>query len=416
MPTLFTNVVVWSDGSSSISDVLVEGDRISAVTVPGEVYARDPKIELVDGGGAVLMPGLIDGHTHMGFVGPPHGWGTIPIEEHVLGYVHNARAVLDAGFTSAISGGAVKPRLDIAIRNEINAGRIPGPRMLACTPEMTCTGGLGDDRQMNLDIQTFSIVVDGIEEFRRVTRLYCREGVDVIKIAISGHPTMPHAPAQSTILTEAEVAAVTETARSFGKMTSAHARSNDSVTMCLRQGIDLIYHCEYADDETIDLLEDAKERIFLAPAFAPVYAMARENSIPTMGVAAREELERQFDSYCLTYNALRKRGVKVLIGGEYGLPGIPHGTNARDLVHFVEHFGYSNSEALVAATKWGAEAMRMGDVLGKIEPGFIADLLLVRGRPDKDVRVLSDPSNLLAIMKDGQFHKGRAGMLTTAGT
>lgn len=173
--------------------------------------------------------------------------------------------------------------------------------------------------------------------------------------------------------------------------------------MALNHDVELIYHCENVDERTLDLLEAAKDRIFLAPAFAPAYA--RHMEMEHRSDHARDEAKRTFDAFCTSYTSIHKRGIKVLIGGEYGLPEAPHGTNARDMGHFVEYFGYSNTEALVAATKWGAEAMLMGHCLGEVKPGYLADLLLVKGRPDEDVRLLEDRRNLMAIMKDGAFHK-----------
>jgi imidazolonepropionase-like amidohydrolase len=294
------------------------------------------------------------------------------------------------------------------IRNEINAGGIPGPRLLACSPEMTCTGGLGDDRRMHLDVYTYSLIVDGPLAFSKTTRMYAREGADLVKVGISGNPGLPHAPGDATLMTDDELAAVTTTAHSFGMRVAAHARSNLSVLMALEHGVEFIYHCEHADERTIDQLEAAKDRIFLAPAFAPAYARHVEMEQPSP--AARDEAKRTFDAFCVTYTAVRKRGIRVLIGGEYGLPETPHGTNARDIQHFVEFFGYTNREALLAATKWGAEAMQMGDRLGEVKPGYLADLLLVRGRPDEDVRLLQNRENLVAIMKDGTLHKSPQGV------
>lgn len=400
---LFSNVTVWTNGRAFASEVLVEGDTITAVAEPGMTLPKPEGVTVFDGEGSVLMPGLVDGHGHLAMTGKPRDWAFIPVEEHVFAYMHNARLLLDSGFTSVVSGGAVKPRLDIAIRNEINAGGIPGPRLLACSPEMTCTGGLGDDRKMHLDIYSYSLILDGADQFRNTTRLYAREGADLVKVGISGNPGLPHAPADTTLMTMDELEAVTTAAESFGIRVAAHARSNHSVVMALNAGVDFIYHCELADDKTIDLLDSAKDRIFLAPAFGPAYARHREMTLPTP--FARDEAAYIFDAFCETYTAIRKRGIRVLIGGEYGLPETPHGTNARDLQHFVEFFGYSNDEALIAATKWGAEAMLMGDRLGEVRPGFLADLILVKGMPHHDVSILQDRDNIRVIMKDGVVHK-----------
>src|SRR3954468_22943888 len=129
MPYLFQNAMVWSDGRASPGDVLVDGSRIAAVLPPGSGPDTTQSTTIFDVEGATLLPGLIDGHAHLGFAGDPRDWATLPIEEHVLRCMHNAETLLNAGITGIVSGGAFKPRLDIVIRNEINAGLIPGPRM-----------------------------------------------------------------------------------------------------------------------------------------------------------------------------------------------------------------------------------------------------------------------------------------------
>jgi imidazolonepropionase-like amidohydrolase len=102
---------------------------------------------------------------------------------------------------------------------------------------------------------------------------------------------------------------------------------------------------------------------------------------------------------------MHRRGIRVLIGGDYGFAWTPQGTNAKDLETFVDLLGFSPMEAILAATKYGGQIMQMGDELGMIKPGYLADMLLVDGDPIANIRVLQDKSRLLAIMKDGQFHK-----------
>jgi imidazolonepropionase-like amidohydrolase len=113
----------------------------------------------------------------------------------------------------------------------------------------------------------------------------------------------------------------------------------------------------------------------------------------------------QFECAQEVYAALRKRGLRVLVGGDYGFPWTPHGTNARDLEHFVRFLGYSNSEALVAATRTGAAAMLMEGQAGEVAKGFLADLLVVAGEPQNDVRLLQTPGNIKLVMKDGLIYK-----------
>src|SRR5260221_2816772 len=272
---LSTNLKVL-DGSGAEpfpAKVLVEGNRIKSVPLVREVLSAEGA-DLVDGGGATLMPGLVEAHSHISFANTAdlQSLGAVPPEEHKLLAAGHAKLMLDQGFTSINSSAAAKPRLDVVIRNAINAGEIPGPRMLAATPEMTVSGGLGDVRLWHLHRETFAIVCDGPEEFRKVARQMVREGVDTLKINPSGDEFVPWARAQQTVMNDAEVEAVCEVARQRGKRVAAHARSAESVKMCLRHGVEIIYHATFADAEAIDMLEAQKDRIFVAPTLGISYA------------------------------------------------------------------------------------------------------------------------------------------------
>jgi imidazolonepropionase-like amidohydrolase len=243
--TLFTNVMVL-DGSGAApfaGEVLIEGNRIKAVAKASEPI-RAADVETVDGGGATLMPGLVEAHAHPSFgnTSTLEALGDIPPEEHLLMTMKHVRLLLDHGFTSICSAASAKPRLDIVIRNAIEAGDIPGPRMLAATPELTVTGGLGDVRLHHLHRETFAVICDGPDEFRRAARHFVREGVDTLKINPAGDEFVPAARAKHTVMNEAEVAAVCEVGRSRGRRVAAHARSAESVKMCVRNGVDIVYH------------------------------------------------------------------------------------------------------------------------------------------------------------------------------
>ena len=412
--TLFSEALVWAGMQSLagdppfVGDVLVDGDRIAAIArAPARLPDADAMV--VHCAGATLIPGLVDGHAHLSFV-PLVNFadiGDIPPEEHAYLTMHNARTVLAAGFTSCLSAGAAKPRLDVALRNEIDAGRIPGPRMLAASPELTTTGGLGDERKLHLYRESVAMIVDGVDEVRRTVRTLCREGVDTIKLNVSGNHTLSAGKAHLTLMSEAELAAAVEAAHSFDKRVAAHCRSAASVQLALRHGVEIIYHCDFADDETIDRLEAAKDDIFLAPALGMMHDTIHRSEAFGIGYerAKARGLLEEFASVCSVFTELHKRGLRVLVGGDYGFPWSPHGANARDLEHFVRYLGYRPEEALHAATRVGAEAMLLGDRLGFVREGFLADLLLVRGRPFEDVAVLQNPENILAVMKDGRFHK-----------
>jgi imidazolonepropionase-like amidohydrolase len=365
---------------------------------------------VVDGGGATLMPGLVEAHAHISFLNTPtlEALGDLPPEEHTLETMKMARKLLDQGFTSIFSAAAGKPRLDVVIRNAIDAGDIPGPRMRAASPELTVTGGLGDVRRSHMYRETFAICCDGPDEFLKVSREMCREGVDTLKINPSGDEFVPFARAHQTVMNEAEVAAVCEAARSHDKMTAGHCRSAESVKMCLRQGMDVIYHATLCDEEALDMLEAAKDRVFVAPAIGVMFNTSQGEGANwgitkdhPVALHFGRELERCIESM----KALKARGLRILPGGDYGFAWTPIGTNARDLDHFVKLLDYSPMEALVAATRLGGELMQMGGELGQVKEGYLADLLLVDGNPVADVTLLQDADNLLAIMQNGSFHK-----------
>jgi imidazolonepropionase-like amidohydrolase len=409
--TLFTNVTVLdcTGAPPYAGEVLIEGNRIKQVAKSGKGLARQGA-RLVDGGGATLMPGLIEAHAHISFCNTPtlEGLGEIPPEEHTLKSMRFARVMLDQGFTAIFSAAAAKPRLDVVIRNAIDAGEIPGPRMRAASPELTVTGGLGDVRLAHIERGTFAICCDGPDEFRRTAREMCREGVDTLKINPSGDEFIPFARAHQTVMNDAEVAAVCEVGKSRGKTVAAHCRSAESVKMALRHGVDVLYHCTLSDSEALDMLEAAKDRIFIAPAMGIMYATAIGEA-GGYGIdknhAVAMYFKRELDMCIENMKKLRKRGLRILPGGDYGFAWTPIGTNARDIEHFVKLLDYKPMDAIIAATKLGGEIMQMGHELGQVKAGYLADLLLVDGNPLADVAILRDRKRLLAIMKDGSFHK-----------
>ena len=408
--TLLTNVhVIDCSGAEPFhGEVLIEDTRIAAVAnTPGEISAAGAVT--LDGQGRWLMPGLVESHAHLSIDNTDDlaALGRIPPEEHTLLTMHNARLYLDHGITSCISAAAAKPRLDVVIRNAIEAGEIPGPRLLAASPWLTVTGGLGDMRTLHMPhVESMALVVDGPEAYRQVTRELIREGVDIIKLVVSGDSFVPHAGSQATVMSEAEVAAAAEVVHAHGKRMSAHARSAESVKRCVRHGVKVIYHANYADEEALDLLEEHKEHVFISPNIGFTVVAAYEGSawfteeqVQAMGF--REELA----SAAQVVGELRKRGVRILGGGDYGFGLTPHGTNARDLDHFVTYLDYSPLEALLTMTRDGGQAMDRPDDLGQVRPGFLADLLLVDGNPLEDLKLLTNPDKLVMIMKDGKFHK-----------
>ena len=412
---VFTNVRIL-DGSGDFpytGEVVVQGNRIRQVTKGASRLSPGPGAggqTIIDGMGATLMPGLCDAHLHLSWNNAP---GIDPIqmmppEEHTLVTAQMAKLVLDAGFTMGRGAAAAKPRLDVVVRNAINQGMIPGPRYLAAGPEITTVGGLGDSAPSHIPHEglNLGIVVSGPEEVRRTVRTLIKYGVDTIKLNLSGEEITGMA-AEETPMSEEEVAMAVREAKLRNKTLSAHARSSGSIKQCVRHGITNIYHASFADEEALDMLEAAKDRHFVAPGLAWLINTARnagEYGIKP-GTPLTMRYERELEHAIETCRKMHRRGIRVLIGGDYGFAWTPQGTNAKDLEYFVDLLGFSPMEALVAATRLGGEIMGMGNELGMIKKGYLADLLLVDGDPAANVRVLQDKSRLLAIMKDGEFHK-----------
>ena len=408
--TLFTNVrILDCTGEAAFAgSVLVEGNRISAVVPAGATLAAGDA-DVIDGQGATLMPGLVEAHSHLTFtdVAQSVELGFIPPEEHMLRTAQNARRMLDAGFTSCFSAAAAKPRLDVALRNAIDSGDFPGPRTLAASPEMTVSAGLGDVRLYHMYRENFAVVCNGAEEFRRFSREMVREGVDTLKINVSGDAGTPASPAETTVMSDAEVAAVCNVAQAHGKRIAAHARSAESVRMCLRHGVDVIYHATLLDDDARDRLEAERERVFVAPVLGNLYTTLNE-AAPwgiTREMAEERGIAYELDHGIENMKALHRRGVRVLIGGDYGFAWNPVGTDARDIGHFVDMLGLSPMDAIMAATRLGGEIMGMGERIGQVRAGYLADLLLVEGDPLENVAILQQRDRLQAIMKDGIFWK-----------
>ena len=408
---LFTNVMVLDcTGAKPFSgEVSLKGDRIEAVGVGEHSVPRNGG-KVVDGGGAYLMPGLVESHVHLGLDNADDiiALGALPPEEHTLLTMKNAKLYLDHGFTSCISAGSVKPRLDVVIRNAINAGQIPGPRLLAATPWLTVTGGLVDMNLWYTRREAIAIVLDGPDQYRRAVRELIREGVDVIKLVVSGDTGIPYADSQHTVMTEAEVAAASEEALGRGRRVHVHARSAESVKRAVRHGATIVYHATFADEEGLDLLEAHRDRLFVSPniGYTAAQVIATGANLPEQE-KQHAVFQGELEAAQLSIAALRKRGVRLLGGGDYGFAATPHGGNASDIEHYVNLFGFSPMEAILTMTNTGGAAMGTPVPVGQIKEGFLADLLLIDGNPLEDVRILQQPANFLGIMKGGVFHKDK---------
>ena len=408
---VFTNVRIF-DGTGELpyqGEVQVQGNRIQRVA-RGNRTIPSNGLTVIDGAGATLMPGMCEAHTHFAWNDQP-SLGSIqkmPPEEHILWCAHIAERYLNRGFTSCVGAATAKPRLDVVVRNAINSGLIPGPRYLAASQEITVAGGLADETLPHLPFQelSFGAVVSGSEEMRKCVRMFLKYGVDTIKLNLSGE-YIAGLPAEFTPRTEDEIATAVHEARLRNKRVSAHARSSESVKQCVRHGIEIIYHASFADEEALDMLEARKDKHFVAPGIAWLIHTSHYASDYgiTPEIARKMGYHRELEIACQTLQKMRKRGIRILPGGDYGFAWIQHGTNAKDLEYFVKYLGFSPMEALLASTKLGGQIMMQPDELGLVKEGYLADLLLVDGDPLANIAVLQDQDRILAVMKDGQFYK-----------
>ena len=401
--TLFTNVRLFDGSGAPLrnAEVAVIGNRIEAIADDGRALPREGH-RVIDGRGATLMPGLVEAHAHLSWPSSieriVHGM-QLPPEEQVLTTARNARILLDHGFTSAYSAGALGRRVEVALRDQIESGGMPGPRLIASSIEREPPSA-----DAALDAGKVDEHGHGPDAIRAFVHGCAEMGAKSVKILLSGEDALKPGASQQLMYSEEEVAAAGLAAREANVWLAAHAQADAAVQMALRHGFRVLYHCTYASTETLDQLEAARDTIFMAPAIGIIQATLDAAPPPHIDMremkrSAAEVLELQK----ALIPELRRRGVRILPGGDYGFPFNPNGRNARDLELFVTLFGYTPTDALVAATKLGGELMDME--LGQVRPGWLADLLLVDGDPTQDVRVLQDRSRLRAIMKDGRFHK-----------
>lgn len=407
----FKNVTIF-DGSGSKpfnGCVVVEDNRITKV-LQGTAQLDHPGVQVIDGKGTFMMPGMTEAHTHFSWNDQPtlSAIQMMPPEEHILWCVGVAKRYLDMGWTSCIGAAAAKARLDVVLRNAIDAGQFPGPRYLAGSQEITTIGALGDNSLPHLPFPelSFGAVCCGPEEIRKTVRTFIKYGVDHLKINLSGEYIAGIA-AEAAPFAEEEIAMLVTESKRFGKRVAAHARSAESVKQCVRHGIEMIYHASFADEEALDMLEANKDKHFVAPGLAWLIRTtynASEYGI-TPEIAEKMGYKRELEAACEALQKMHKRGIRILPGGDYGFAWMPHGTNAMDLEYFTTYLGMSNMEALISATRYGGQIMQKETELGQIKEGYLADLILIKGNPLEDIRVLQNPEKIALVMQDGLIHK-----------
>lgn len=389
------------------ASVIVENDTI---VFAGRMAAGDrPKpgdAEIVDLAGRTVIPGLVEAHIHLSYNDVKAIADldlNCPPEYSTLLAAKNAELALHCGYTAARSAGAVH-RIDMALKQAINEGLFPGPRLMAASRDICATGGMADwnPSYLKLGMEGLALIADGPDAIRAAVRRSIKDGADLIKCYIGGDALLPHTPIADCTYTLPEVQALVDEAHMRGRMTAAHVRGQRSSRVAAEAGVDSLEHATYADDETLRMIAD--KGLVLVPGLRYLYAIV-ENG-PGFGITEdviaptglRDEIKQAAD----TYRRARDLGIHLCPGGDFGFAWNPHGEYAKDIQVFVDIIGYTPVEAIRCATLWGAQLMRMADRIGSVQPGKLADLVVVDGDPSRDIAVLQDRRRL-SVMKGGRF-------------
>jgi imidazolonepropionase-like amidohydrolase len=395
---------VFADGA-----VWIEGRTIRYAGPGCDLPAVADDVPRVDLHGQFVMPGMTESHSHLSYSNNgPTELDKSPVEDAMIHAVANARLMLGSGFTSAISFGSVH-RIDVFLRDAIDAGRIPGPRLEASSRDVGATSSNADlhPDYFKPQMEGLGMLADGPWAVRKAVRIIRKNRGNVVKLFLDGEGPGGHAPPGELTYTDEEVAAAVDEAHRRGMRVACHSRSAAAVKQAVRFGIDFIGHANYLDDEALDMLKRSRERLFVGPAIAWELAFLRhaaELGSPP-GSQRYKFYEQEVEATKNAVRRLREAGVRVLIGGDYGLSITPHGTYAKDLQYFVELFGLSPAEALLCATRDGGAAVDPSGMLGTLEEGKLADLVIVDGDPLEDITVVQDHDRITAVMKDGVVHR-----------
>ena len=376
--------------------VIVQGERIVAVasTVSTPTQAGDHEIDLR---GYTVLPGLIDVHTHLTGVAdfdPYFELSMTPGKEAILG-VENAKTTLEAGFTTVRNVGA-NDFTDVALRDEINEGHIPGPHMQVSGPALGITGGHMDQNLLPSQHHWQAEgAADGIPAAQHMVRQNIKYGADLIKIGASGGVLSKGDDPQASQYTREEMVAIVADAHRLGRKVAAHAHGAQAILWATEAGVDSIEHGSYIDDACIAAMK--AHGTYLVPT-SYLYDWYRENGhLPALYA------QKMRDTTAVA-RANHKRaiaaGVKVALGTDAAV--YPHGLNAHELEVYVRDYGMTPLAALQTATLNAADLMGWTDRTGSLEAGKWADVIAVHGNPLQDVRVLQHVS---FVMKGGIVYK-----------
>ena len=392
------------DGTGKIfapAIIRIEGERIAEV---GTASPPRNGPTVIDLGDATILPGLIDLHTHLCGKYGVH-WEdelirTTPAFSALWG-AHNARVTLEAGFTTVRDMGTAWPYVDVELRNAINAGAIPGPRMMVAGAYVSSTGGAGDAAQFSPYVQVPSVdnLADSPEEVVKQVRKNFKHGADFIKLLATGAVlSKGQSPGAQQFSDEEIQAAVTEANR-WGRQVAVHAHGIGGIKTSIRAGVRTIDHGSYLDDEAIGMLKASDRKTFYVPTLYTSTVIARQGR--EAGIPESEIMRSKMISGIKDLGFRRAVASGLPIGFATDSAVIPHGENAMEFLERAR-LGEKPMDAILAATSLNAEIMGWSDRVGTLEPGKFADLIAVAGDPRQDIAELT---RVRWVMKGGVIIK-----------
>ena len=375
--------------------VIIKNGRIDSVT-PARSVEIPKGIEVLDLQGHTLLPGLIDMHVHLTSGGGYHGYESLKLTDErraILGVVH-AEQTLRAGFTTVRNVGAGSFG-DVALRDAINDGDIPGPRMLVSGPPIGITGGHCSDN--NLLPPEYGITGDGVADgpwaARTAVRRNIKYGADLIKTCSTGGVLSKGTKVGAPQYTVEELTALVDEAHSQGLKVASHAHGAEGIINALIAGADTIEHASFIDDEGIRLAVENNAALSM-DIYVTEYILGEGASAGIL----EESLEKERMTGATQRSNFRKAveaGAIIVYGTDAGV--YPHGQNAKQLSRMIR-FGMTPLQALQSATTVAAEVMGLAYEVGKIEVGYAGDVVAVKGNPIEQIELLETPN---AVIKGG---------------